>query len=159
MNVEIAQVFTQILSFLIVLWVLKRFAWKPFLKILEDREENIRSQFATIEKQKKENADLLQDYQGKIDNASKEVRELIKQGRESGLQAARKIEDEAHEEAKKMVLRTKEELQKEVEKAKLELRNELVNMTFAATEKMVKVEMNPEKQKEMISQFLNESAK
>lgn len=156
MNIELAQVFTQIISFLIVLWVLKRFAWKPLLKILEDREKKIQLEFDSIENQKKENEALAKLYQQQLDHASKDVQELIKHGRESGLQTARKIEERAQEEAKKMVARTKEELKKEVQKAKNELRDEVVRMTLTATQKMVSAEMNEDRQHALVKEFLDE---
>lgn len=154
MHIEIAQVFTQIVSFLIVLWVLKRFAWKPFLKILDDREVKIRSLFNSIEEQKKVNEQLFKTYQKKLDQAGKEVRDLIKEGRAAGIQVAREIEDKAHEEAKRIVTKTKEELQKEVEKAKVELKDEIIQIALTATEKMIKFDMDQEKQKALITDFV-----
>lgn len=155
MHIEIAQIFTQIVSFLIVLWVLKRFAWKPVLKVIEDRENKIKSEFASIEKQKAENDRLRQLYDHKLNDAAKEVKDLIKEGKESGKRIAKEIEESAHRESKKIISHTKEELQKEIHKAKGELKHELVTMTLAATEKIVKTEMDPKRQEALVNQFLH----
>ncbi len=156
MKIELAQIFTQIVSFLIVLWVLKKFAWKPFIKILEDRENKIRSEFALIEEGKKENAKVAKLYQEKLDSAHEEASELIKEGREKGQKIAKQLEDKAREDAKKIMTSTKDDLQKEVYKAKRHLKDELVNITMTATKKMVKTSMDKEKQKELIDEFVKE---
>lgn len=54
MEVEVGQVVSQIIAFLILLAVLKRFAWGPLLQLLEEREERIRSEFDTIAKHKED---------------------------------------------------------------------------------------------------------
>lgn len=158
MHIEIAQIFTQIVSFLIVLWVLKRFAWKPVLKVIEDREAKIRSEFAGIEEQKIENDRLRDLYKNQLEDAAKEVKDLIKEGKESGKRIAKEIEENAHRESKKIIAHTKEELQKEIHKAKGELKQELVTMTLAATEKIVKMEIDPKRQETLINQFIQGDA-
>lgn len=159
MHIEIAQIFTQIVSFLIVLWVLKRFAWKPVLKVIEDRENKIRSEFDGIEKQKAENNRLSELYKKQLDDAAKEVKDLIKEGKENGKKIAKEIEDNAHRESKKIIAHTKSELQKEIHKAKGELKQELVTITLAATEKIVKSEMDPKRQEALVHQFLQKESR
>ena len=154
MHIEIAQIFTQIVSFLIVLWVLKRFTWKPILKVIEDRESKIKSEFASIEEQKAENERLRAFYDQKLEEAAKEVKDLIKEGRENGKKIAKEIEENAHRESKKIIAHTKDELQKEIHKAKGELKQELVTMTMTALEKVVKTDMDPKRQEMLVNQFL-----
>lgn len=154
MHIEIAQIFTQIVSFLIVLWVLKRFAWQPVLKVIEDRENKIKSEFASIDEQKAENNRLSELYKKQLEDATKEVKDLIKEGRENGKKIAKEIEENAHRESKKIMAHTKDELQKEIQKAKGELKQELVTITLAATEKVIKAEMDPKRQEALVNQFL-----
>lgn len=154
MRIEIAQIFTQIVSFLIVLWVLKRFAWKPVLTLIEDRENKIKSEFANIEQQKAENERLNARYKKQLDDAAEEVKGLIKGGKETAKRIAKEIEENAHRESKNILAHTKIELQKEIHKAKGELKQELVTMTLAATEKIVKSEMDPKRQESLVNQFL-----
>lgn len=158
MHIEIAQIFTQMVSFLIVLWVLKRFAWKPVLKVIEDRENKIKAEFANIDEQKAENNRLRDLYKKQLDDAAREVTNLIKEGKESSKKLAKEIEENAHRESKKIMAHTKEELQKEIHKAKGELKQELVTMTLAATEKIVKTEMDPKRQEALVNQFLQGEA-
>lgn len=156
MKIELAQIFTQIVSFLIVLWVLKKFAWKPFLQILENRETKIRKEFDLIEEGKKENTKMAKLYQEKLENIHEEANELIKTSREKGQKIAKQLEDKAREDAKKIMNASKEDLQKEVYKAKRHLKDELINITLSATKKMVQTSMDKEKQKELVEEFVKE---
>ena len=157
MHLEIAQIFTQIVSFLIVLWVLKKFAWKPLLSILDERQKKIQDEFDLIEEQKRENAKMLKVYEDKLQNASNEVKLILKEAREAGLKTAKNIEDRAEEQAKQIIVDAQDVLQKQVEDAKLELKNELVKMTLQATEKMMQESMSGEKQKQLVEEFVNQA--
>lgn len=154
MHIEIAQIFTQIVSFLVVLWVLSKFAWKPLLKILDDREKKIRSEFDQIEQEKKEAAELVAEYQNKLAFADQEVKEIIRKGHEAGQLVAQEIENKAHAEAKKIISHTQEELKKEVLKAKSELKTELVDMALTATEKLMKKQMDEKEQKRLLNHLI-----
>ncbi len=52
MNIEISQVITQIIGFLITVWLLKRFAWKPLLSMMDERRQKIKDEFQRIEDEK-----------------------------------------------------------------------------------------------------------
>lgn len=157
MNVEFAQIFTQIVSFLIVLWVLKRFAWKPFLKILDDRERKIQDEFDLIEKGKAETADLKLHYEEQLQKAAEDAKGVIKEARDAGLDAAKKIEDRAHDEARRILSQAQVELKREISQAKVQLKNELVNITISATEKMLQTNLDNDKQKNLVQEFIDKA--
>lgn len=157
MNVQFAQIFTQIISFLLVLWVLKRFAWKPFLKILEDREKRIQKEFDFIDKEKADNANLKQQYEDQLKNAAEEAKGVIKEARDTGLDVAKKIEDRAHDEARRILNQAQEELQREIQQAKAQLKDELVNISLKATGKMLEANVDNDKQKTLMREFIDKA--
>lgn len=157
MRVEFAQIFTQIVSFILVLWVLKRFAWKPFLKILEERENRIREEFALIEKGKEENAAMKLAYENQLKQAGEQAKEVIDEARRAGWKIAKEIEDRAEEEKSRILTQTNEELKNEIKKAKLELKDELVKITLMATEKLMETNIDKEKQKTLVSTFVDQA--
>lgn len=77
MKLQYAQIFTQIVSFLIMYFVLKRFAWGPLLKIMNEEKERIQSDFDRIEKRDEESKKTLKEYLEKLDNAEKESKAII----------------------------------------------------------------------------------
>lgn len=156
MRIEIGQIFTQIVSFLVMLWVLKKYAWKPLLAILEKRQNTIKGEFADIENQKTELDKLAEEYRQKLKGidelASVKTKEAIDQGR----QMAMEIQNEAHQQAKGIIAKAKEDLQKEVLKAKVQLKDELVNMTVMAAEKILQKNLDKEKQKNLMMDFIDQ---
>lgn len=82
MDIEIGQIVAQIFAFLIMLAILKRFAWKPLLKLMDERRERIINEFAAIEKQKQEVNGIKKSYLDKLDHmeslAKKMGQELLR---------------------------------------------------------------------------------
>lgn len=157
MHIELAQIFTQIVSFLVMLWVLKRFAWKPLLKLLDERRNKIQSEFDTIEEQKRDNELLALEYQEKLKAVDAKAWIIIKEAGDKGHRLLKEIEDEAHAEAKAIVAKAQDELQHEIAKAKVQLRGEIVNMTLAATQKVIETNLDTEKQKKLINDFVEKA--
>ena len=157
MNVEFAQIFTQILSFLIILWVMKRFAWQPFLKILDDREKKIHNEYEAIENTKLEVNLLRQRYEEQLRQADAMAKGIIKEAQDSGLNVAKKIENSAHAEARRILAQAQEELKREIIQAKSQLKNELVDITLLATEKMLKTQLDHDKQKSLLKEFIDKA--
>ena len=74
MDIQLGQVFTQIVAFLIMLWVLKLFAWKPVLEVLEERKAKIAGEFKALETKQKEADDLKAEWQKRIKGIDHEAR-------------------------------------------------------------------------------------
>lgn len=150
MKIEIGQVISQIIAFLIMLWVLKRYAWKPLLGVMEERRNKIKSDFASIDKQKTELDELIQYYKEKLAEIDEEADAKINKAIKKGHEHAQTIHDEAQRQAKLIIAKAQVDLGKEVVKAKQQLKNELINMTLMATEKMLDENLDREKQKKLI---------
>lgn len=157
MHLEISQIISQIIAFLIMLWVLKRYAWKPLLTVLEERRNKIQAEFQTIEEQKKANEDLANDYREKLKDIDNQARAKIQEGIEEGRKLSLEIQQEAHDTAKAIVLKTQTDMQKEVHKARLQLRNELVNMTLAASRKIIHASLDSEAENKLVADFVDQT--
>jgi F-type H+-transporting ATPase subunit b len=154
MKIEIGQIITQIISFLIMLWVMKRYAWKPLLAILDERRDKIQADLDAIEQEKARNAALEKEYQAKLDEIDALAEEKSKKAIEEGKKIALKIQNEAHSKAKEIVNKSQEDLQKELLKAKTQLKNEIVDMALLASEKVLQMNLDTEKQKSLILDFV-----
>ena len=155
MKVEFGQVVSQIICFLLMFWILKRYGWKPILTVIEERKIRIKAEFEELRNQKKEIDHLIEDYKHKLagidEKAQVKIEEAIKQGKEASL----KIQEEAHRQAKIIIIRAQEDLQKEVIKAKIQLKNEIIKITLDATEKILQENIDPKKNEELIASFVN----
>lgn len=156
MHLEIGQIITQIISFLVMLWVLKRYAWKPLLSTLEERKKAIRSEFDNIEKQKKNLEKQKKEYEGKLHDIDEYAHVKIEEAVDIGRKRADEIHKEAQQNAQALLTKTQADLQKEVIKAKEQLKDEIVKMTMMSTEKILQKDLNKDKQKGLIQDFVEQ---
>jgi F-type H+-transporting ATPase subunit b len=157
MKIEIGQVITQIISFLIMLWVLKRYAWKPLLSLMEERRTRIQSDFDTIHEQKREIERLTSEYEEKLKNFEVQTHVKIQEAIQKGQQIAQEIQQEAQQTAKAIIAKTKEDIQQEILHAKVQLKQDLVNMTILATKKIIQSKLDPEEQKKQVLEFIEQA--
>lgn len=156
MRIEVAQVVTQIIAFLVMLWVMKRYAWKPILALLEARRQKIAEEFEAIGKAKQEIEWLTEEHKQKMRDIDGYALSKTKEGIARGKQLAQEIQDEAHAEAKEIILKAKADQENEILKAKAELKKKLVEITVAASEKIIKANLDSAKQEHLIADFIEE---
>jgi len=154
MSLSLAEILTQALGFLILVWVLKRIFWKPILATLEKRRGQIEHAFRQIEDSKKEIEMLRTDYQSRITRIEEEAHSKIQAAIDEGRRIAREIQEKAREEAKDALTRSKENLGLEVAKARIELRREIAELTLRATEKILREKMTDTKHREKILEMI-----
>jgi F-type H+-transporting ATPase subunit b len=155
MGLEIGQIVTHIIGFLIAVFLLKKFAWKPLLSILEERRSKIKSEFDNIDKEKKKVDDLLSDYETKLKEIDSLARVKIQEAAREGQKLANEIKENARKESKDILTKAREEIQRDVDKAKVQLKNDLVNMTIRAAEKLIRERLDEEKDKKLIAEFID----
>jgi F-type H+-transporting ATPase subunit b len=156
MKIEIGQVVTQIISFLVMFWVLKRYAWKPLLKNLEWRKNKIKKEFETIEHKKKEINKLIEEYHAHIKDIDAYAHSKTQEAIEQGKQIAHEIQQEAQIQAKAIITKAQADLQKEIFKAKLQLKNEIANIAVRTAEKILQENLDKEKQQNLIADFIEQ---
>ena len=157
MNIEISQIVTQIIAFLIVLWILKKFAWKPLLDLLEERHNKIKDEFEKINAKKKQISELHRMYQDKLKNinvvAERKAQKEVDKAREN----AKEILEEAHKKSTDIALKAQKASEKEISAARDHLKEEVVNLALAATEAVIGKSLNEKDQRELITQYIDEA--
>lgn len=156
MNLELQQILTQIVGFLIALWILKKFAWKPLLNMLEQRRQKIKSEFSIVEEQKRKAQLLLDEYEAKLKEIDSLARIRIQGAVADGQKVAAEIRENARQEASERLNKARLDLEREIAKAKVQLRNDMVEMTLAASRKLIKENLDQSKHRQLISDFISE---
>ena len=155
MNIEIYQILTQALGFLVLLWLLKKFAWKPLLTIIDERRDKISSEFSNIERAKTELSRLEEDYKAKLADIEAHARIKIQEAISEGQRISIEIQEKAREEAKKTIDKAKANIEIEVAKAMVDLRNQMANIAIKAAEKILKEELSGDRHKRLVSDFID----
>jgi F-type H+-transporting ATPase subunit b len=159
MHIEISQVITQIISFLVVLWILRRYAWQPLLTAMDERQRGIQGEFDAIAAQKNANAELKASYELQLADLNNQAQLILKDAQDRGRELLSKIEEEAQQSAKQMITTAQETLQSEILKAKQLLKEEVVQMVVAATAKVVAKNADQQMQNHLVQELINQEGK
>ena len=152
---DIAVIVTNIFGFLIVLWVLRKFAWGPLMQFLEDRRRRIADEFATIDRDKSQAGRLRGEYEEKLKEIEAVKRARIQEGVSEAQQIAETIKAESRRVADEIRDRARDSAQRELDKARIELRDEIVEMTIRSTEKIIQERLDDAKHRELIAKTID----
>lgn len=155
-SLDIQQILTHIVGFLILLWLLRKFAWGPLLAVLDERRTRIATEFEEISKGKESLAQIKAEYDTKIAEIENQARLRIQEAVLEGQQMAKEIADGAREEAHQILEKATEKINQEIAKAKTQLRNEIATISVSAAEKIIRQELDRQKNKELVLQYIDE---
>jgi F-type H+-transporting ATPase subunit b len=159
LGIDWKQALTHLVSFALTLWLLKVFAWKPLLNLLDERRKKIADEFDQIEMGKAGVAELSASYEAKLKDIDSERRAKLVEAVEEGKKVAGEIKAHAQQEVKQLHDKAKADLQREVDKAKVQLRDDLVTMTITATEKVIYEKLDDAKHRQLINRFIDNMEK
>ena len=154
---DIGLIFWMTVSFLIVLTILKKFAWKPILQGLKDREDSIRESLSSAEQARDEMAKLKSDNEQLLAEARLERDKIIKEA----LTTANNIKEEAKTDASKisgkMIDDARVVINSEKQAALAEMRQEVAKLSLEIAEKLMRKNLSNDKsQRELVEQFIKD---
>ena len=148
-----------ILTFLVLLGVLAKFAWNPLLKMLKDREDLIRSSLEDAEKAQTELANLNAEREKIINKARSEAQSILSEGKV----AASKLKDEtlkaAKDQAKSILTDAEKQIRIEKHKAIEEIKSEVVDLSLSVATKLIKKNISREDNQTLIDESLENVTK
>ncbi|HRZ66542.1 MAG TPA: F0F1 ATP synthase subunit B [Candidatus Omnitrophota bacterium] len=153
------EIVAQVVSFLLLLMLLRIFAWKKLLKMLDDRRERIASEFRRIDEAQSAVEKLKADYDKRLAGIEAEARAKIQEAVAEGKKVSQEIREGARQEARAILDKAQENIEIEVSKAKQELKEKVVELTLGTTEKLLKEKITDEKDRRLASDFLDELEK
>jgi F-type H+-transporting ATPase subunit b len=144
-----------IIGFLLLLAILKKFLYKPVTQVLADRAEDIRSAQAAAEAEKARMEELRADYERRIADIEAEARQKIQTSVKEAQEIREHILAEARENSDKILTRAEAEIVRESEKAMVELRREVVDLTINAASKLIGRSLDDAGNKKLVDDFIN----
>lgn len=153
----IGLIFWTTITFLILLYLLGRFAWKPILGAVRKREHSIKEALASAEKAREEMAQLKSENEKILQEARNERDEILKDARSMREKMIADAKSQANTEADKMIESAREQIQNEKMRAVTDLKNLVGSLSIEIAEKILRQELdNPEKQKELVNRQLED---
>ncbi len=149
--------FWQTLLFLLLLFLLKKYAWKPILSAVNEREEGIKNAMAEAEKARQEMESLKSDNQKILKEARAERDAMIKDAREIKDSMITEAKDEAKAQATKLIEQAKTTIQNEKLAAITDLKNQVADLSISIAEKVMQDELsNKDKQVALVEKMLGD---
>ena len=150
--------FWQTLIFVGLIFLLKKFAWKPILDAVNEREEGIRNALLSAENAKKEMQNLQADNQRILQEARMERDTMLKEAREMKEKMIADSKNEAQAAGLKMIEQAKAALESEKNAAMAELKSQVSSLSLEIAEKLLKDELsNKEAQVKLVEKMLGDA--
>lgn len=151
-------IFWTTLIFLIFLFLMRKFAWKPILGAVNKREASINDALAAAEKAKLEMENLQADNQKLLQEARAEREEMMKEARNVREKMIADAKEEAEAQADKMISKAQEAIENEKRAAVAEVKKQVAELSLDIAEKVVKKELSSkDKQMELVDQMLGDA--
>ncbi len=154
---EIGLVVWTTLSFLLLLFVLAKYAWKPILGAIRKREQTINDSLATAERVKAEMAQLQSENEALLAKAREERAQMLKEARDTKDRIINEAKEQAKIEANKIVLDAQAAIQAQKMAAITDVKNQVGTLVIEVAEKVLRRELgNKSEQETFIKQLTNE---
>jgi len=155
---ELGLIFWTGISFLILLFLLRKFAWKPILGAVNTREESIMNALESAEAAKREMENLTADNEKLLKEARAERDGMMKEARELKTKMIADAKEEAKVEADKMISNAQAAIQSEKKSAIAEIKMQVASLSIDIAEKVVKEELaNKDKQLKLVEAMLDDA--
>ena len=149
--------FWQLLIFIFLLLLLKKFAWKPILDSVNERESFIKNAMLEADKARNEIASIKESNQKVLKEARAEREALLKDARATGAEIIAQSKIDAQTEANKIIVQAQETIRNEKRAAVNELKNQVAQISLEIAEKVIDKELdNKNKQAELVDKFLKD---
>ncbi len=146
-------------TFFILLFLLTKFAWKPMLKSLKEREDFIKDSLDKAEKAQKDAEKLMEENKANLEKAEEEAQKVIEQGREYAEKLKEQILEESRKDAKKMIEDASAEIERKNQEAFGKLKGQVAEIAIEAAEKILRENLDKEKQTELVNKYLEDLSK
>jgi F-type H+-transporting ATPase subunit b len=140
-----------IVAFLITLFVLKRYAFGPIQKVIDDRREHIRRSIEEADNARDEARKLLEEHRALIGQARSDAEGIIAEARKTRESMEQRMREETEAERQRRLEETRREIAAETQRALEQIRSEVADLTLEATSIVVGKKLDADSDRKLIS--------
>ena len=143
-----------IVTFLIVLMILKWKAWSPLINALDKREEDIREALASAEKARQDAEKASSEYEDMMRKAQAEAQQIVSEGKAAGERVKNDIQSAANDKANEIIEKAKAQIDAERRKAIQEIKSSVVDLSMDAAAKVIERNLDSDDNRKLVDQAL-----
>ncbi|MBI1806881.1 MAG: F0F1 ATP synthase subunit B [Ignavibacteria bacterium] len=148
-----------IITFLLLMVILKKFAWKPLLESLQRREESVRNAIERAEQAKNEAERLLEENRKQLERAEAEGHRMLTESRQLAEKLKDEIIEKANRQTRAMLDQAKQEIDRDKEAALAQLRGEVANLAIQAASKILDETLDESRHRKIVDSYLKQLPK
>jgi len=157
LGISLPTLLAQIINFVILFGLLYLVAYKPIMRMLDERSKRVKESMEQTELIKEQAARAEEETKKQIETAGKEGQEIIGRAMRMGEEARQEASQKARQEAETLIARARIEVQRERDEAIDELRKEFADLTIMAAEKVIERSLDKDAHRQVIDKVLKES--
>jgi len=145
-----------LITFVLLLLILWKFAWGPIVKGLEKREETIHGAIEKAQNDREEAEKLLKDYEEKLKSASSEISDRLTKADKEAQARVEQAKEQAREEGEKLIARAKQEIESQKDKVSAELKAEVAELAASVAAAAISESFDKDDQLRIIKRRLEQ---
>ena len=158
LGINLPVLITQVVTFIILLVILRFVAYKPLMRMLDERSKRVKESMDQAESVKEQSAHAEEEVKKQLAEASRQGQERIAKAVQSGEEVKQKAQEDARQEAEVLITRARSEIQRERDDAIGSVRREFADLTIMAAGKVIDRSLDKEQHRELIDKVLEESS-
>lgn len=158
-SVNIWQILISLANLLILFLILKKFLYKPVLRMLEARQNAVEEQYSAADEAKRSAMADKAEYAEKLSNAEAEADAVRKSAAEEAKRHGERIVEEARDKAEGIVRQAEAQIELDRKKAEAEIKKEIADVSAALAEKLIERELDTESHRDLIDSFIDKVGK
>ncbi|SEM79910.1 F0F1 ATP synthase subunit B [Lihuaxuella thermophila] len=156
LNIEIPTMLFQLGAFIVLMLLVSKFALRPILNTMKQRQDHIESQIKAAEQNRLDAEKLIEEQKEALKQARQEAKEIIERAKAQKEREAEEIIRKAQERAERMIQEATTEIQREKEKALASLRDEVGALSVQLASKMLEKELDQKGQAQLVNRYLEQ---
>lgn len=153
---NIGNIVVNLVAFLILVVLLKKFAWDKLIDVLDERQKLVEGQLDDAAKNQKEALLLLEENQEKLKNAQKEIKDMMEDAREQSKIEKQAILEEARKQAEQLKINAQRDIEDEKKKALEEINKQIADLSVLVASKILEKELDTTAQSEYVDKVIKE---
>ncbi|WP_313803849.1 F0F1 ATP synthase subunit B [Cytobacillus sp.] len=147
----------QLIAFIILLLLLKKFAWGPLMGIMKEREQHIANEIESAEQSRTEAKKLLEEQRNLLKEARNDAQGLIESAKKQGDVQREEIIAAARAESERIKQSAKVEIEQQKEQAVAAIREQVASLSVLIASKVIEKELSAEDQEKLINEYIQEA--
>ncbi|MBI4295511.1 MAG: F0F1 ATP synthase subunit B [Chloroflexi bacterium] len=157
LGINPGQLLAQAINFVVLFVLLSVFAYKPIMRMMDERSRRIRESMEQAETIKQQAARAEEEFKKRTEEASRQGQEIVTRAVQTGEEVRQKAQQQARQDAEALIARARAEIQQERDAAIGELRREFADMTILAAEKVIERSLDKQQHRQLIEKVLEGS--